>query len=104
MSKVYGYSDDVVVIEHIDGGCTEIDCYDKDIAIEFADGTVVHISYGKDDKAIWGIEVTTHGGASYQKIECDDEDADIYSDILEIEAEAVLWSITENTPYAPAGR
>ena len=42
MAKVYGYSDDIVVIEHLDGGCTEIDCYDKDVAIEFGDGTVIH--------------------------------------------------------------
>lgn len=35
MSKIYGYSDDVVVIEHIDGGCTEIDCWNKDVSILF---------------------------------------------------------------------
>lgn len=96
MSKVYGYSDDIVVIEHIEGGCTEIDCYDKDVAIKFEDGTVAHISYGKDNKAIWGIKITTFGGANYEITDCDDEDADIYSDILEIEAEAVLWSILED--------
>lgn len=95
MAKVYGYSDDIVVIEHIEGGSTEIDCYNKDVYIRFEDGTVIYIGYGKDDKAIWWIEITTWGGANYEKTDCEDENADIYSDILEIEAEAVSWSIVE---------
>ena len=96
MAKVYGYSDDIVVIEHIEGGCTEIDCYDKDVAIQFEDGTVIHIGYGKDDKAIWRIKITTCGVARYEKSDCEDENAEIYSDILEIEAEAVSWSFVED--------
>lgn len=95
MSKVYGYSDDIVAIEHIDGGCTEIDCYDKDVAIVFGDGTVAHIGYGKGDRGIWWIRIITSGGAAYTKTECDDEDADVYSDILEIEAEAVSWAFVK---------
>lgn len=95
MAKVYGYSDDIVVIEHIDGGCTEIDCFDEDVSIQFEDGTVIHIGYGKDDKAIWWIHVDKVGSASQELITCDNEDAKIYSDILEIEAEAVSWSIEQ---------
>ena len=95
MSKLYGYSDDVVVIEHIEGGCTEIDCWNKDVSIQFDDGTVAHIGYGKGKKAIWWIGIVAIGSASYEITECDDEDAEIYSDILEIEAEAVSWSILE---------
>ena len=96
MAKVYGYSDDIVVIEHIEGGCTEIDCYDKDVSIRFEDGTVIHIGYGKDDKAIWWIKITTCGGANCEKTDCEDEDAEIYSDILEIEAEAVSWAFVRD--------
>lgn len=96
MSKVYGYSDDIVVIEHIDGGCTEIDCYDRDVAIRFDDDTVVHIGYGKEHKGIWWIKVTDLGCADYEITECDDEEAAIYSDILEIEAEAISWQIVED--------
>lgn len=95
MAKIYGYSDDIVVIEHIEGGCTEIDCYDKDVAIEFADGTVITIGYGKEEKGIWWIRVDRSGAAYHEITICDDEDAKIYSDILDIEAEAVSWKVVE---------
>ena len=95
MAKVYGYSDDIVVIEHLEGGCTEIDCSESDVVITFEDGTDILVGYGKEDKAIWWIKIATNGSAYCDLIPCDDENAEIYSDVFEIEAEVFLWSLVE---------
>ena len=89
MAKVYGYSDDVVEIEHLEGGCTEVDCYNRNVRIRFEDGTAITIGYGKEDKGIWWIRVDQTGTANYELKICNDEDAEIYSDVLEIDAEVV---------------
>ena len=95
MAKVYGYSDDIVCIEHLEGGCTEIDCFDSDVVITFEDGTAILVSYGKGDKAIWKIQIGTCGSAYCDLIICEDEDAEIYSDVFEIESEAHFWTLVE---------
>lgn len=87
MVRVYGYSDDIVCIEGSKYKENEIDCYDKDIEIEFTDGTIINIGYGKNDLAIWYICVKKYGSASYNHIVCEDENSEIYSDIFEIESE-----------------
>ena len=101
MAKVYGYSDDVVVVEHIDGGCTEIDCYNEDVRIRFQDGTQIRVGYPKQHCAVWWIEVEELGTADYDLNITDDEDADIYSDVFEIEAE--VKSIGTIAPKHPSG-
>ena len=95
MAKVYGYSDDIVCIEHLEGGCTEIDCFDRNVSIRFADGTVILVGYGREDKGIWWINIEEQGTADHELRICNDENAKIYSDILEIDAEAVSWSAEE---------
>ncbi len=95
MAKVYGYSDDVVEIEHLEGGSTEIDCYNKNVSITFDDGTVITIGYGKENLAVWWIRIDQAGATDPDLIICDDEDAKIYSDILEIEAEVVAWELVD---------
>lgn len=99
MAKVYGYSDDIVCIEHLEGGCTEIDCFNSDVLITFEDGTTILVGYGKEAKGIWWIKVVTFGAANYDLVSCNDEDAEIYSDVLEIEAEAVLWRLSKEVRY-----
>lgn len=93
MAKVYGYSDDIVCIEHLEGGCTEIDCYDQIVVIQFDDNTTIRCGYGKESGGIWWIKVTQKGTAYHELRVCEDEDAEVYSDILEIDAEAVLYSL-----------
>ena len=93
MAKVYGYSDDVVVVEHIDGYSTEIDCYNKNVSIAFSDGTVITIGYGKEKLAVWWIKIEQAGSTDPDLIICDDEDAAIYSDILVIDAELASWEL-----------
>ena len=88
MAKVYGYSDDIVCIEHIEGGCTEIDCFGKDVLITFEDGTAIRVGYSKKDIAVWWIEVEAEGGAYSELQLCEDENAEPYSDVFTIDAEA----------------
>ena len=90
MTKIYGCSDDLV---EIDGSKydNEIGCNynNPDVRIWFADGTVIHIGYGKEDLAIWCITVEKKGTAKQTLQICEDEDADIYSDIFEIDSEII---------------
>lgn len=84
---VYGYSDDIVEVECPDEGRSwEIDCYDCEVEIDFADGTTVRIGYPKPDMAVWWIEVKKLGSAALRLTPCEDEDAETYSDIFEIES------------------
>ena len=93
MSKVYGASDDIVVIQDSDGTHHEID-YHNDVdavVIGFEDDTVIRVGYGKGNKGIWWIEIVTTGSATCKMTECNDEDAEVYSDVFEIRSEVVGW-------------
>lgn len=93
MVKVYGASDDLVEIE---GGAykeDEIGCYDSDVRIRFVDGTAIRVGYPKEDTAIWWIEVEKQGTATQTLTICEDEEARIYSDIFEIDAEIKSHSV-----------
>jgi len=87
MVKVYGASDDLCEIEGSAYREDEIGCFDKDVRIRFTDGTVIRVGYPKDDAAIWWIEVEKKGTAAQTLTVCEDEDANPYSDIFEIDAE-----------------
>lgn len=80
MTTVYGASDDLIEFEG--------DIYEEIAGSEdptflmFGDGTILKIWYGKDIFAIWSINVINKGSL-FDKIEyCNDENADIYSDIV----------------------
>ena len=85
--KVYGCSDDLVEIENSVFREDEIGCFDHDVRIKFYDGTVIRIGYNKPGIGIWWIRVIEHGTADQTLTICEDEDAEIYSDIFEIESE-----------------
>lgn len=96
--KIFGRSDDLVEIENSQYKKDEIDCYDSDVRIRFVDGTVIRIGYPKktllrDFIAIWWIEVEKKGTAYSKLTLCEDENAEIYSDIFEIEAEIKSHSV-----------
>ena len=63
MVTIYGYSDDLVVVEHSEDGDHEIDCYDKEVRFQFTDGTVIRIGYGKENLGVWYIERENVGTA-----------------------------------------
>lgn len=87
MVKVYGYSDDLVEIDGAPYPYDEVGCYDRDVRIWFDDGTVIRVGYGKQELAVWYIEVEEKGTAKSELQICEDEEAEIYSDIFEIEAD-----------------
>lgn len=87
MVRVYGASDDLVEIEGSTYKEDEIGCYNSNVKINFVDGTEILVSYPKKDAAIWEIKVLHKGTAACTLTICDDEEAEIYSDIFEIDAE-----------------
>lgn len=87
MVMVYGRSDDLVEIEGSNYYEDEIGCYNQDVIISFEDGAQIRIGYGKGDLAVWYIIVEREGTSEYNLYICSDEDADIYSDIFEIDSE-----------------
>lgn len=93
MTKIFGYSDDIVEIKNSNYKCDEIYCFNKDVRIKFTDGTVIRVGYSKPDCAIWWIEIEECGTATQKFTICDDENADIYSDIFEIDAEIKKYSV-----------
>lgn len=98
MIKVYGCSDDLVEIENSQYKTDEIGCYENDVRIRFVDGTVIRIGYPKKTLlgefiGVWWIEIEKHGTANSKLTLCEDEDAEIYSDIFEIDAEIKSHSL-----------
>lgn len=90
MTKVYGYSDDCLEIEGAAYPNDEIDCYDRDVIVDFDDGTQIRAGYGKPGYGgVWGIKITRYGTAQHQLTECFDENADPYSDVFKIDAKVV---------------
>lgn len=94
MVKVYG-CDDLVEIEGSVYKEDEIGCYRKDVRIQFIDGTVIRVGYSKKTIAVWFIEVENKGSAKQFLEICEDEDADIYSDVFEIDSEIQSHSVIE---------
>ena len=96
--KIYGTSDDLVEIENSQYKEDEIGCYNSDVRIRFVDGTVIRIGYPKktllgEFVAIWWIEVEKKGTANSTLTICEDEEARIYSDVFEIDAEIKSHSV-----------
>lgn len=85
--RVYGYSDDNLVVEGAPYPNDEISCFDRIVRIAFTDGTIIDAWYEKKGQAIWTIKVIEKGTARQTLTICEDEDADIYSDVFEIEAD-----------------
>ncbi len=94
-TRVYGASDDLIEIE---GDLSEeIDCYGTDsdktgVLLVFSDSTMVDVQYGKNDSSIWGIKVLRKGSLFDRIEECDNEDADPYSDQLFLN-DGVEWVV-----------
>ena len=93
MIKVYGYSDDILSLDGAPYPLGEIDCFDSIVNVRFSDGTYIRAVYGKDGKGIWKIDILEKGTAPMTFTECTNEDADIYSDILEIDADYVWHEV-----------
>ena len=91
MIQIYGYSDDLV---EIDGDYSdEIDCFDRDVEIEFKDGTKILIGYNKPNMGVWYINLLNKGTAVQTLEICEDENAEIYSDIFTIDSEIKTYRV-----------
>lgn len=84
MIRIYGASDDLVEIEGSEYQEDEIGCYNSQVRIWFKDGTVIMIGYPKEDTAVWWVKVENKGIGYWKITECNDENAEIYSDIFEM--------------------
>lgn len=84
---IYGYSDDTVEIENSNYNDGSIDCFDKDVRMWFTDGTIIRIGYCKPKLGVWYIVREHVGTADQTLLVCEDEDAEIYSDVFYIDAE-----------------
>ena len=93
--KVYGYSDDNLVVDGAPYPADEISCFDAEVKVRFSDGTLIKAWYGKDNKAIWAIKVLEKGTAKQKLTECFDKDADLYSDVFEIDADYVWHDVKD---------
>lgn len=97
MIKVYGYSDDNLALDGAPCPADEIGCFDSTVEVRFSDGTKIKAGYPKKDKGIWWIKVLEKGTAPQTLTECNDEDAEIYSDVFEIDADYVWHEVTQRS-------
>ena len=85
VTKIFGQSDDNIYTEgDYEGQYTHYgtDEQEHGILLVINDGSILEVKYGKGGLAIWGIQVIKKGNL-FDRIEfCDNEDADIYSDIV----------------------
>lgn len=78
MTRVFGQSDDLVEFEGEIND--EMGAYGDDgRTLEFSDGTVLHVVYATS--GIWKITVKVKGSLFENIVECEDPEADPYSDI-----------------------
>lgn len=102
--KVYGYSDDLVAIEGSRYKENEIDCFEQDVRIRFADGTIIRVGYSKPDMAVWYIIIEKKGTAVQTLTICHDEDAEVYSDVFEIDAEVLSHEVVSRYDFQKGGK
>ena len=83
-TRVFGQSDDNVYLEgEYEGQYSSYKTAStkKGILLIFSDGSILQIRYGKAELAIWGINLVRKGSLFDRIDYCNDDDADIYSDI-----------------------
>lgn len=91
--KIFGYSDKLIEVQQNGMHYNEIDCLGYDVIFEFTDRTKIRFHYGKnnDTLGIWSIIVLNQGEAKQCLTICNDENAEIHSDVFEIKAK--IWTI-----------
>jgi hypothetical protein len=93
-TKIYGASDDLIEFEGDFTG--EVGCYGTDDdevkpLVILNDGTILKCFYGKNDAAIWAIELVRRGSLFLRIDPCVDEDADPNSDVAHF-ADGIKWA------------
>lgn len=88
MVKVYGYSDDVVVIKGSKYEFEEIGACDSDVIIRFTDGTVIRVEYD----GCWSVYVETRGTAHFVN---GLDFSKGYTDVFQIDAEVKSHEVVD---------
>ena len=83
-TKIYGSSDNIVYLEGDVSG--QVDCYgtydkEKGVLVSCSDGTMLEVKYGKNEEGVWEVKLLNKGTLFDRIEQCDDPNADIYSDI-----------------------
>lgn len=93
-TKVYGCSDDLI---EFDGdfrgevGCFGTDDRDNGVLVALSDGTFLEVKFGKNDEGIWEVKLVKKGELFDRIDQCDDADADPYSDVAHFKA-GIKWA------------
>ena len=95
MIKIYGCNKGLIEIKNDQYTTTEIDYFNHDVIISFADGTVIRVGYSKPNLNVWYIKVEKLGTAKQKLTICNDEESKIYSDIFEIDSEILSHKIVK---------
>lgn len=88
-TKVYGASDDLI---EFDGDFVgEAGGGDDARLVVLSDGTLLTVRYGKNDEAIWEVQVLKKGSLFERIEQCTDEDAEPYSDVAHFK-KGIKWA------------
>ena len=104
MTKVFGASDDLIEFEGNLSGEVSVpgteECGSSiGVLLAFSDGTILSVRYGKGGQGVWGFTVLRKGDLYIRKDECDDPDADPYSDIVYFgDGRLKAWAAREAEP------
>jgi hypothetical protein len=84
-TQIYGRSDDL--IEFVGDVFGEVGCYrvardDQGVLVVCSDGTLLDVKYGKPGNGgVWAVSLVKRGGLLDRIDQCDDPDAELYSDV-----------------------
>jgi len=98
---VYGSSDDLI---EFDGEfCGEVGSYGSDDDVRGAlicmsDGTILEVQYGKNEMALWGVNVLRKGALLDRVEPCFDEGADPYSDVAYFRP-GIKWAYASDSEW-----
>lgn len=93
MTKVYGASDDLIEFEGEFTGEVGFIGEDSDpgALVVMSDGTLLEVKYGKADAGIWAVTLVKKGALLDRIDQCDDADADPYSDVAHFKP-GIKWA------------
>lgn len=85
--KIYGESYNICKIAGAPCPADEVGCFDSDCVIELSDGTLLRVSYEKEDLNVWTIQVLKSGATPYQLIPREAKSEGKRSDIFSSQAD-----------------
>lgn len=87
MIRIYGVSDELIIVEENGVELEKIDCNHNDIQFEMSDGTIVLFQYSIKKSKVWTASIVDEGYGDYVIEEYDEEASETRSDAVEVDAE-----------------